>query len=270
MLKNKIWLGIILSIFLLVFSISGFTAYYKYTQESGTNFFVGIGDKADALEDANEIRQIIDDLGALLVHSKRDDSYPKDLTTGGTIQIPEAGLKFSNAPVNGDIAAYIAGEMAWQTKSELGINLSLYYLKTQIDTLSEVEAIYTKDITDSTELAAALGAYYLKTAIDTQGEVETIWGVSLVNDGDLDLYYLKTAINTQAKVETIWGVNLATDSELAAYTSKSLFDAYTILYADTDNTPAALSILSSRIVGRAAAGGIAAFDKAAGFGIINV
>jgi len=152
MLKNKLWMGIILSILLLVFSIPGFTAYYKYTQESGDNFYVGIGDKADALEDTNEMRQIIDDLGALLVHSKRDDLYPKNGTTGGTIQIPEAGLKFSNAPVNDDIAAYIAGEMMWQTKVELGLDLTLYYLK---------------------------------TAIDTQGEVENIWGVSLANDSEL-------------------------------------------------------------------------------------
>jgi len=181
MLKNKVWLGIILSVILLIFSINGFTAYYKYTQESGTNFYVASPDKSDALEDTNEIRQIVDDLGALLVHSKRNDLYPKDGATGGILQIPEAGLKFGNDPVNNDIAAYIAGEMMWQTKAELGIDLSLYYLKTEID---------------------------------TQGEVESIWGVSLVNDGDLDLYYLKTVINTQAKMETIWGVNLANDSEL--------------------------------------------------------
>ena len=156
------------------------------------------------------------------------------------------------------------------TDGELSTALAGYYLKTEIDTLSELETIYVKDITDSDELASALADYYLKTAIDTQGKVETIWGVSLVNDGDLDLYYLKTAINTQAKVETIWGVTLATDTELAAYTLKSLFDAYTILYADTDNTPAALNISTSKIVGRAATGGIAALGKADVLGIINV
>jgi len=154
MLKNRIWLMLILSIILLIFSINGSASYYKYTQESGTLFYVGIADKADALEDTNEMRQIIDDLGGLLVHSKRDDAYPKNGLFGGTIQIPEAGLKFSNAPVNNDIAAYIAGEMTWQTKAELGLDLSLYYLKTEIDTLSKVEAIYTKNIIDSDELAA--------------------------------------------------------------------------------------------------------------------
>ena len=60
---------------------------YKYTQESGTDFKVVDPDKSDAQEDANEIRQILDDLGNLLKHSKRDDSYPKDGTTGGTITI---------------------------------------------------------------------------------------------------------------------------------------------------------------------------------------
>ena len=141
MLKNKLWFGIILSIILLVFSVDGFALYYKYTQESGANFYVGTADKADALEDTNEMRQIIDDLGALLVHSKRDGVYPKGGDFGGTIQIPETGLKFSNNPVNDDIAAYIAGEMAWQTKAELGIDLSLYYLKTEMDEFSELQAI---------------------------------------------------------------------------------------------------------------------------------
>jgi len=109
-------------------------------------------------------------------------------------------------------------------RTTLGIDLSLYYLKTEIDTLSEVETIYTKDIIDSTELATALTDYYLKTAIDSQVEVETIWGVSLVNDGDLDLYYLKTAIDSQSEVETIWGVTLATDTELAALKFTDLTD----------------------------------------------
>jgi len=87
MLRNKMWLGIILSIILLAFSVNGFTAYYKYTQESGAKFYVGTGDKADALEDTNEMRQILDDLGDLLGHSKRDDSYPEDGTTGGYLSV---------------------------------------------------------------------------------------------------------------------------------------------------------------------------------------
>lgn len=99
MFKNRIWFGIILSIIFLVFSMNGFTAYYKYTQESGTNFYVGAADKADALEDTNEIRQILDDLGNLLSHSKRDDLYPKNGTTGGYLGRLNYGLDASKPAV---------------------------------------------------------------------------------------------------------------------------------------------------------------------------
>jgi len=186
MFKKRIWLGIILSIILLVFSINGFTAYYEYTQESGANFYVSADDKADALEDTNEIRQIVDDLGALLVHSKRNDLYPKDGTTGGTIQIPEDGLKFGNDPENNDIAAYISGEMTWQTKAELGLDLSLYYLKTEIDTLSELETIYTKDIIDSDELAALKFTDLADTPANYTGQAGKY---VKVNAGETDLEF---------------------------------------------------------------------------------
>ncbi|RXG66676.1 hypothetical protein ES695_01890, partial [Candidatus Atribacteria bacterium 1244-E10-H5-B2] len=192
MLKNRIWLGIILSIILLVSSINGFTlSYYKYTQESGTNFYVASPDKADALEDTNQLRQIIDDLGNLLGHTKRDDKYPKDGTVGGTLSI------FNN-----------------------------YYLKTQIDSQGEMEDIWGSTLCTDSELTSALANYYLKTAIDSQAKVETIWDVLLVNDGDLASYYLMTDINTQTKMEAIWAVSLATDSELHSHSNKDLLDTY--------------------------------------------
>jgi len=105
MFKKRIWLGIILSVIFLVFSINGFTAYYKYTQESGTNFYVGTDDKSDALEDTNEVRQILDDLGNLLDHSKRDDLYPKNGTTGGYLGRLNYGLCIDRptVPVEGDM-----------------------------------------------------------------------------------------------------------------------------------------------------------------------
>jgi hypothetical protein len=75
---------------------------------------------------------------------------------------------------------------AGETALEFGtIDLSLYYLKTEIDSLGDVEAIYVKDITDSDELAAALGAYYLKTDINTIGKVETIWVKDIIDSDEL-------------------------------------------------------------------------------------
>jgi len=99
MFKKRIWFGIILSVIFLVFSISGFTEYYKYTQESGANFYVGTDDKSDALEDTNEVRQILDDLGNLLGHSKRDDLYPKNGTTGGYLGRLNYGVDASKPAV---------------------------------------------------------------------------------------------------------------------------------------------------------------------------
>ena len=99
MFKKRIWFGIILSIILMVFSVNGLTAYYKYTQESGTNFYVDTDDKSDALEDTNEVRQILDDLGNLLGHSKRDDLYPKDSTTGGYLGRLNYGVDASKPAV---------------------------------------------------------------------------------------------------------------------------------------------------------------------------
>jgi hypothetical protein len=74
---SKKWLGIILSIILLLFSINGL-AQYTYTQQSGTGYFVSGADKSDALEDTIEVRMILDSFGSLLGHSKYDTTYPKD------------------------------------------------------------------------------------------------------------------------------------------------------------------------------------------------
>lgn len=53
---------------------------------------------------------------------------------------------------------------------------------------------------------------------------------------------------------------LASDTDLDAYVAKSLFDANTVLAANTDNTPAALTVGASTFVGRKASGNIAAMS----------
>jgi len=92
--------GLLLSIiFVLVFSISGYAYDYTYTQESGTGFFVSTADKVDALENENELREIVNDLGKLLGHSKMDGLYPKDSTTGGYLGRLNYGLDASKPAV---------------------------------------------------------------------------------------------------------------------------------------------------------------------------
>jgi len=73
-------------------------ARYKYTSESGTDFKVSTADKVDSLEGENEKRQILDDIGDLLGHTKFDDAYPKDASAGGTL----GNVKLSNFASTGN------------------------------------------------------------------------------------------------------------------------------------------------------------------------
>ena len=50
----------------------------------------------------------------------------------------------------------------------------------------------------------------------------------------------------------------ATIASLSSYVTKALYDAHTILYATTDNTPAALTVGEQTLVGRATGGNISA------------
>ena len=68
------------------------TDRYKYSQETGADFKVNTVDKCDSMEDTNEIRQILDDLGELLGHSKFDNLYPEDETSGGYLSKINGGL----------------------------------------------------------------------------------------------------------------------------------------------------------------------------------
>lgn len=52
------------------------------------------------------------------------------------------------------------------------------------------------------------------------------------------------------------------EAMLTGLVPKTLYDAYSILYADTDNTPTALTVAASRFIGRKATGGIAAMTVA--------
>jgi len=67
----------------------------------------------------------------------------------------------------------------------VGTSLPLYYLQTEINTLTKVEAIYEKDIVDTTELATALGAYILTTEIGTsvQGFMDNLYDIGEMTPG---------------------------------------------------------------------------------------
>jgi hypothetical protein len=63
---------------------------------------------------------------------------------------------------------------------------------------------------------------------------------------------------------------LAKVEDISAYVAKAAYNAYTILYADSNDTPLPLTIGASTIVGRKSTGGIVALTKAEVLAIINV
>jgi len=157
-----------------------------------------------------------------------DGLYPKDLTTGGTIQIPEAGLKFGNDPANNDIAAYIAGEMMWQTKAELGILTS--ESDPTVDTQGEIEAILTYGLDD--------------TAGD--GDTNKLWSANKIYDELAALTYsdvgaIQDSTDTVKDTHIDWGVGanqVSTDDVTEGSTNK-YFPGFTSLLVDytfTDNS----------------------------------
>lgn len=75
---------------------------------------------------------------------------------------------------------------------------------------------------------------------------------------------------TATELNYVDGVTSAIQTQLDAKVAKALFDAYTILAADTDNTPAAITLAASQLIGRKASGGIVALAKADVLTIINV
>jgi len=89
-------------------------ADYKFTQESGADWKVSTADKADAIEDSNELRAIVDELGRLLGHSKKDGAFPKDGTSGGTIYVKKSKIDATAAPaVTNDTTEGYAVNSLW-------------------------------------------------------------------------------------------------------------------------------------------------------------
>lgn len=162
--------------------------------------------------------------------------YPSAIDTDTSVEVdyPDPLATTARAAVANDTnAAVIAIE------TELGINPSgtydtikarldagdgLYYLKTEINTQEKMEAIWGVSLVNDGDL----NLYYLKTDIDTLPKMEAIWILDIITSTELSTalgsYYLKTAIDTQAKMEEIWEITLATDSELAALKFTDLTD----------------------------------------------
>jgi len=110
----------------------------------------------------------------------------------------------------------------------ISTSLPLYYLKTEIDTLGEVETIYSKDIVDTTEMATYCETTedYLKTSeeIDWTVDQEAV-DIHAGNYTDTNTIYTgDTEIVVTGAVLSI-GSDIARDSELHAQNTDTDLDA---------------------------------------------
>ena len=95
----------------------------------------------------------------------------------------------------------------------------------------------------------------------------TVIGPASVTDGYLVLFDGATGKLIKAGTGAPGSMVYANTSD---YVAKTLYDAYSILYADTDNTPAALTVGASTIVGRKATGGVSAMTPAEAMNVLFV
>ncbi|GAJ00295.1 unnamed protein product, partial [marine sediment metagenome] len=128
-------------------------------EESGDNFYTGAGDHADALENFNEPRQILDDLGNLLGHSLRNDLYPKNGATGGYLGRLNYGLDTSKpaVPVVNDM--YLATDTTKIYKCfEVGNWIQIYPITEvdpTVDSDAKIKAILVDEVTKTGDFTAS-------------------------------------------------------------------------------------------------------------------
>lgn len=106
------------------------------------------------------------------------------------------------------------------------------------------------------------------TVVQTNVDGAVTGPASVTSDGNIALFNGTTG--KIIKDSTVQLSSLATVSSLSDYVAKVLFDANTILSANADNTPAALTIGEVTIVGRASGGNIAALTPAEAMNILWV
>jgi len=126
---------------------------------------------------------------------------------------------------------WIYGEM-----TDSAISIALLYPQAQYNTAAEAEAVGspTNVPTHISALGMLLGRFIIKQNVDTPVAVESVFGTTF-----------------STSVVTDHG-NLAglSDDDHTQYLLKSTYDANSILYATTDNTPVALVVAANNLIGR--------------------
>jgi hypothetical protein len=103
------------------------------------------------------------------------------------------------------------------------------------------------------------------TLSETNNAVLTMSKAAITTDAASNFLTLSILVmgyrnTTNDEFYSVWLPFKYSATDASAYVAKTLFDAYSILYADSDNTPAALSVGASQVVGRKSSGGVVAMS----------
>lgn len=137
-------------------------------------------------------------------------------------------------------------------------NITLSGEQTIDGVLTSTSRVLVKNQTDATQngiYVSASGAWARSSDMDTTAEASkgsfTLVAAGTANAGKL--YFISTAPATLGSNNMDWSLLSATPS---GGVLKTDYDAHTILYATTDDTPVALTVLEDRVVGRKTGGNI--------------
>lgn len=206
-----------------------------------------------------------------------DATILKSAAIGVSIQAYDADLAAiaGLSPSDGDIIQRVTGAWTNRTMAQLKTSLSLAKGDVglgNVDNTSDAN----KAVLSATKWATARNL--AGNSVDGSGNVAFSNKFIVQGTADAGLsgaQFLGALATGLLKNTTTTGVlSIATASDIpdlsGTYVTKALYDAYSILYADTDNTPAALTVGASTIVGRKSTGGIVALTAAELRTIINV
>lgn len=206
-----------------------------------------------------------------------DATILKSAAIGVSIQAYDADLAAIAAltPADNDIVQRISGVWTNRTMAQLKTSLSLAKGDVGLGNVDNTSDA-TKAVLSATKWATARNL--AGNSVDGSGNVA--FANKFIVQGTADaglsgaqfLGALGTGIVKNTTTTGVLSIAAAADiPDLSAYyVPKSLYDANTILYATTDNTPAALTVAASTIVGRKATGDIVALTATELRTIINV
>jgi hypothetical protein len=188
-------------------------------------------------------------------------------STGLTISGTNMTVRSASATVTGIIEIATNAEVTTGTDTARAITPSSLTSITKLGTI--VTGVWNGTAVADTYIdgAATWNAKQNALVADTDYLTPTTAGTTYQVKMGVDDNYVTDAEKT--KLTNLSGTNTG-DQDLSTLVPKSLYDANTMLYATTDNIPAALSIAASTFVGRKATGNISAMSATEARAILNV